>query len=161
MSLETQPIQQVLETAAAEAFGGAAARPPQALLEGDVAGREAFEARHTAAQAAAQAAADAPAPTPAPGPAPLGNSTFDPAPSELLARRAKVGIMRDRLGNLARLIQSEELALAPLLSDLADDQKIIRESEAFDCLAAQSFLTALGALVSGLATPAKPEKKKA
>jgi hypothetical protein len=148
MSFETQPITPVLEAAAEEALGGPAARPPQPLPMGDVAGRTAFEARHAAAQAAAGP------------PAPLGNPTFDPAPSELLARRAKVGIVRDRLGNLARLILSEQAALAPILADLADDSKIVRESEAFDVATAGSFLAAAADLVTALSAPAKPDKKK-
>ena len=152
MSLDTQMITRALEAAAEEALGGPAARPPQPIIqpvpEGDVAGREAFQARHAAEQAAAAAP-----------PAPLGNSTFDPAPSELLARRAKVGIIRDRLGNLARLIQSEHAGLTPILADLADDSKVIRESEAFDVDTARDFLAAAAALVEDLGRTKKPESR--
>jgi hypothetical protein len=147
--MTTQKITRQMEDAALDAFGGPAARPPQPLEMGDVLARETFEARH----AAAQAAAAAPLP-------PLGNSTFDPAPSEMLARRAKVGIVRDRLGSLARLILSEQAALTPILSDLADDSALVREAEAFEVETAGDFLTALTALVTGLSTP-KPVKKKA
>lgn len=151
MSLDTQPITRRLEAAAEDALGGPAARPPQPspgpLEMGDVVNRAAFEARHTAAQAAAGP------------PAPLGNSTFDPTPAALLARRAKVGIVRDRLGNLARLIQSEQAALSPILQDLADDSKLIRESEAFDVDTAGDFLAAAGALVADLARKKSKNKK--
>lgn len=150
--MQTQPISKVVQAAAVEALGGVPARPPQMQplpLGGDAAAREAFQARHEAEQAAAAV----------PVFAPLGNTTFDPTPAELLARRAKVSLVRERLGNLARLIVAEEAGLGPILADLTDDAKVIKESEAFDTDAAKSFLTALGAVVAGLSAPAKPVKK--
>lgn len=134
--ITTQKIGPSLEAAAAEAFGGVAARPPQPGL--------------TAARVA---------PAPAAELAPIGHPTFDSTPAEILLRRQAVDGARTRLGGLIRHVTAECAALNVVIDALAADESV--KGEGFDPAAARKFLADLGKVISNLSAPAKPSKKAA
>lgn len=135
MSLPTIPITRS-ESAAAEALGGLPARPP-AFVETTV--------PVTAAQAAFTAREAGPV-----APEPIGNSTFDSAPVELLARREKIQSVRKSLGDLVRAMTQTVSTANPLLAILKSDSKALLSSEGFDVAEAQKFLNAVTIVLDGI-----------
>ena len=128
--ITTQKIGPSLEAAAAEAFGGIAARPPQPGMT-----------------------AVAIAPAPAAVPSPIGHPTFDATPAEVVKRRQKVDDARGRLGGLIRHVTYECAALDAIIDELADDAAV--KAEGFDPTAARKFLGDLCKVVSNLSAKSK------
>lgn len=142
-TLTTQPIGRNLAAAAAEALGGAPARPPVPRAPNRESSdqrlaREAFKAANTVA-----------------APILIGHPTFDPVPDALGLRREKVAIVRLRLSLLAQHILDENAALQPLISELDPEAAEVLTSELFSTAIARSFLASLSQTVTALASPSE------
>lgn len=141
--LPTQKIGPALAAAAAEAFGGPAARPPQApaLPAGNADARVAFEKIMRQQQQVVE-------------PEPLGNSIFD-APGNSAARAAKVARVRETLAGLARQILAAASELEADLTALVKDATAVKAAETFDAKLAAKFLAELKGVVTGVVPKAE------
>lgn len=143
--LLTQKIGPALAAAAAEAFGGPAARPPQAppVPVGNPEARAAFQAAMRLAEPAA--------------PEPLGHAIFD-TPATSSERAAKVARIRETLAGLARQIQGAKAELTADLEALTKESAAVKAAEQFDPKTASKFLADLHGVVTGLVPKDEPKQ---
>lgn len=143
--LQTQKIGPALAAAAAEAFGGPAARPPMAppLVVGNPEARAAFQATMRQQEPAA--------------PEPLGHAIFD-TPTTSSERAAKVARIRGTLSGLARQIQAAKTDLAADLDALTKESSAVKAAEQFDPKMAAKFLGDLHGVVTGLVPKDEPKQ---
>lgn len=140
--LLTQKIGPALAAAAAEAFGGPAARPPQAppVPDGNPQARAAFQKIMSQQQAVE--------------PEPLGHSIFD-MPAASTGRAAKVARVRESLAGLARQILATATELEDDLAALGKDAAAVKAAETFDAKLAAKFLAELKGVVTGVVPKAE------